>query len=112
MGVSNGVVGSLAFVAYDQGGPAVVMYVITRRIKEKPHRLSRLIQLSPAGFHKDSNLCFTFPHPTRFSRMLLNKSARDFHNYPAVGGLVQTSMSYLVGGDNSKVELAWSPGFA
>ncbi|KAG5389790.1 hypothetical protein IGI04_031331 [Brassica rapa subsp. trilocularis] len=79
------------------------MYVITRRIKEKPHRLSRLIQLSLAGFHKDSNL---------FSRMLLNKSARDFHNYPAVGGLVQTSMSYLVGGDNSKVELAWSPGFA
>ncbi|CAN7032435.1 unnamed protein product [Brassica rapa subsp. trilocularis] len=35
------------------------MYVITRRIKEKPHRLSRLIQLSLAGFHKDSNLCFT-----------------------------------------------------
>lgn len=33
--------------------------------------------------------------------MLLNKLARDFHNYPAVGGLVQTLMSYGVGGDSS-----------
>ncbi|PKI43883.1 hypothetical protein CRG98_035717 [Punica granatum] len=96
------------------------MYIITRRIEEKPHRLSRLILLSPAGFHGDSNLVFTvlenlflllspilsllipaFYIPTRFFRMLLNKLARDFHNYPAVGGLVQTLMSYVVGGDSS-----------
>ena len=33
--------------------------------------------------------------------MLFNKLARDFHNYPAVGGLVQTLMGYVVGGDSS-----------
>lgn len=98
----------------------MLMYVIVSRIEEKPHRLSRLILLSPAGFHHDSNMVFTaveyifllispimariFPAfyiPTRFFRMLLNKLARDLHNYPAVGGLVQTLMSYVVGGDSS-----------
>ncbi|KAH7857074.1 hypothetical protein Vadar_008777 [Vaccinium darrowii] len=96
------------------------MYIITRRIEEKPHKLSRLILLSPAGFHDDTNIMFTVVEhiflllapilaplvpglyiPTRFFRMLLNKLARDFHNYPAVGGLVQTLMSYVVGGDSS-----------
>ncbi|CAE5957852.1 unnamed protein product [Arabidopsis arenosa] len=110
----------LCVVSHSLGGAAVLMYIITRKIEEKPHRLSRLILLSPAGFHDDSNMCFTlmeytflllgpvlsrivpaFYIPTKFFRMLLNKLARDFHNYPAVGGLVQTLMSYVVGGDSS-----------
>ncbi|GFS32406.1 alpha/beta-Hydrolases superfamily protein [Actinidia rufa] len=110
----------LCAVCHSLGGAAILMYVITRRIEEKPHRLSRLILLSPAGFHDDSNFVFTVVEyiflrlapimaplvpglyiPTRFFRMLLNKLARDFHNYPAVGGLVQTLMSYVVGGDSS-----------
>lgn len=110
----------LCAVCHSLGGAAILMYVITRRIEEKPHRLSRLILLSPAGFHNDSTFVFTvveyfflmlgpimapfvpgFYIPTRFFRMLLNKLARDFHNYPAVGGLVQTLMSYFVGGDSS-----------
>ena len=110
----------LCAVCHSLGGAAILMYVITHRIEEKPHRLSRLILLSPAGFHDDSNFVFTVVEyiflrlapimaplvpglyiPTRFFRMLLNKLARDFHNYPAVGGLVQTLMSYVVGGDSS-----------
>ncbi|XP_040999286.1 uncharacterized protein LOC121245072 isoform X2 [Juglans microcarpa x Juglans regia] len=110
----------LCAVCHSLGGAAMLMYVITRRVEEKPHRLSRLVLLSPAGFHDDSNFVFTivehlflvlapilspfvtsFYIPTRFFRMLLNKLARDFHNYPAVGGLVQTLMSYVVGGDSS-----------
>ncbi|GAV58814.1 Abhydro_lipase domain-containing protein [Cephalotus follicularis] len=110
----------LCAVCHSLGGAAILMYVITRRIEEKPHRLSRLILLSPAGFHDDSTLVFTAVEylflllapilaplvpglyiPTRFFRMLLNKLARDFNNYPAVGGLVQTLMSYVVGGDSS-----------
>ncbi|XP_044466246.1 lipase member N-like isoform X2 [Mangifera indica] len=110
----------LSAVCHSLGGAAILMYVITRQIEEKPHRLSRLILLSPAGFHDDSNLVFTMVEylfllmapilqrivpgiyiPTRFFRMLLNKLARDFHNNPAVGGLVQTLMSYGVGGDSS-----------
>ncbi|KAK6148665.1 hypothetical protein DH2020_019577 [Rehmannia glutinosa] len=107
-------------ICHSLGGAAILMYVITRRIEEKPHRLSRIILLSPAGFHDDSTFMFTmaeylflflapflapfvsaFYIPTRFFRMLLNKLARDFHNLPAVGGLVQTLMSYVVGGDSS-----------
>lgn len=110
----------LCAVCHSLGGAAMLMYVITRRVEEKPHRLSRLVLLSPAGFHEDSTFVFTvvehlflalgpilapfvpgFYIPTRFFRMLLNKLARDFHNYPAVGGLVQTLMSYFVGGDSS-----------
>ncbi|KAJ8752709.1 hypothetical protein K2173_007019 [Erythroxylum novogranatense] len=110
----------LCAICHSLGGAAMLMYIITRRIEEKPHRLSRMILLSPAGFHHDSNLVFTaieylffllapvlayivpaFYIPTRFFRMLLNKLARDFHNYPAIGGLVQTLMSYVVGGDSS-----------
>ncbi|KAL7139433.1 hypothetical protein ABFS83_09G050200 [Erythranthe nasuta] len=107
-------------ICHSLGGAGILMYVITRRIAEKPHRLSRMILLSPAGFHHDSSFMFTsveylflflapalapfvpaFYIPTRFFRMLLNKLARDFHNLPAVGGLVQTLMSYVVGGDSS-----------
>ncbi|XP_042015836.1 uncharacterized protein LOC121763818 isoform X1 [Salvia splendens] len=110
----------LCAICHSLGGAAILMYVITRRIEETPHRLSRMILLSPAGFHHDSTVVFTvseylfslispllapfFPAfyiPTRFFRMLLNKLARDFHNLPAVGGLVQTLMSYVVGGDSS-----------
>ncbi|KAI8528702.1 hypothetical protein RHMOL_Rhmol12G0168300 [Rhododendron molle] len=110
----------LCAICHSLGGAGILMYIITRRIEEKPHRLSRLILLSPAGFHDDSSLMFTVVEyiflllapilvplvpglyiPTRFFRMLLNKLARDFHNYPAVGGLVQTLMSYVVGGDSS-----------
>ncbi|TMW95984.1 hypothetical protein EJD97_008087 [Solanum chilense] len=110
----------LCAISHSLGGAAILMYVITQRIEEKPHRLSRLILLSPAGFHHDSNIVFTvmeyvflvlspllmpfvpaFYIPTRFFRMLVNKLARDFHNLPAVGGLVQTLISYVVGGDSS-----------
>ncbi|XP_010695732.2 uncharacterized protein LOC104908335 isoform X1 [Beta vulgaris subsp. vulgaris] len=111
---------NLCAICHSLGGAGILMYVITRQIEQIPHRLARLILLSPAGFHDDSNLAFTvvehlflalapilskivpaFYIPTRFFRMLLNKLARDFHNYPAVGGLVQTLMSYVVGGDSS-----------
>lgn len=110
----------LCAICHSLGGAAMLMYLITSQIEEKPRRLSRLILLSPGGFHGDSNLVFTlvenlllvlapilaplvpaFYIPTRFFRLMLNKLARDFINYPAVGGLVQTLMSYVVGGDSS-----------
>ncbi|KAE9588210.1 hypothetical protein Lal_00003296 [Lupinus albus] len=110
----------LCAICHSLGGAAILMYVITRRLQDKPHRLSRLVLLSPAGFHQDSNIVFSaielvltlmapvlsplvpaFYIPTRFFRMLVFKLARDLHNLPAVGGLVQTLMSYVVGGDSS-----------
>ncbi|CAK8534177.1 unnamed protein product [Lathyrus sativus] len=110
----------LCAISHSLGGAAMIMYIVTRRTEEKPHRLSRLILLSPAGFHDDSNIVFSmaeilltiaapvlshvvpaFYIPTRFFRMLVFKLARDLHNLPAVGGLVQTLMSYVVGGDSS-----------
>ncbi|KAE8720524.1 STOMATAL CYTOKINESIS-DEFECTIVE 1 family protein [Hibiscus syriacus] len=110
----------LCAISHSMGGAAMLMYVIIRRIEEKPHRLSRLILLSPAGFHDETSFFLTMAHyvclllapilalfvpalyiPTRFFRMLFNKLVRDFHNYPAVGGLVQTILSYGFGGDSS-----------
>lgn len=110
----------LCAISHSLGGASMLMYVITRRIEEKPHRLSRLILLSPAGFHHDSNLVFSvvehvmflfspmlsriFPAfyiPTRFIRMIVYKLARDLQNLPAVGGLVQTLLGYVLGGDSS-----------
>ncbi|KAL5052580.1 hypothetical protein RYX36_033262 [Vicia faba] len=110
----------LCAISHSLGGASMLMYIITRRIEEKTHRLSRLILLSPAGFHHDSNLVFSvvesvilflapvlsriFPAfyiPTRFFRMLFNKLARDLQNLPAAGGLVQTLLGYVLGGDSS-----------
>uniref|UniRef100_A0A7N0U139 Partial AB-hydrolase lipase domain-containing protein n=1 Tax=Kalanchoe fedtschenkoi TaxID=63787 RepID=A0A7N0U139_KALFE len=110
----------LCAVSHSLGVAAILTYVITRRIEERAHRMSRLVLLSPAGFHDDSSIVFTmveyvflwlspllaliipaFYIPTRFFRMLLNKLARDFLNFPAVRGLVQTLMNYVVGGDSS-----------
>ncbi|XP_015692877.1 uncharacterized protein LOC102716135 [Oryza brachyantha] len=110
----------LCAVCHSLGGAVMLMYVVTSRIAQKSHRLSRLVLLSPAGFHEDSNVVFSMVEklilfvgpvlaplipglyiPTRFFRMLLNKLARDFNNYPALGGLVQTLMGYVVGGDSS-----------
>lgn len=110
----------LGVVCHSLGGAVMLMYIIMRQIEAKPHRLSRMILLSPAGFHENSTPVFTIAGylvlvlgpilapiipglyiPTRFFRMLLNKLVRDFHNYPALGGLVQTVMSYFVGGDSS-----------
>ncbi|XP_074590623.1 uncharacterized protein LOC141846480 [Curcuma longa] len=110
----------LCAISHSLGGAVMLMYVITSRINLVPHRLSRLILLSPAGFHDDSTIVFTILErvmlllgpliatvvpglyiPTRFFRMLINKLAKDFQNYPALGGLVQTLMSYVVGGDSS-----------
>lgn len=107
-------------VAHSLGGAGLLMYVVTRRLEGKPHRLSRLILLSPAGFHKEAPfLCglvqYIFPAMapllaplvpglyirTKIFRGLFNKLARDFQNYPALGGLVQTLCSYVVGGDSS-----------
>lgn len=107
-------------VAHSLGGAALLMYVVTRRLEGKAHRLSRLILLSPAGFHEEAPfLCglvqYIFPAmapllapimpglyiPTKTFRGIFNKLARDFQNYPALGGLVQTLCSYTVGGDSS-----------
>ncbi|CAN6445980.1 unnamed protein product [Victoria cruziana] len=110
----------LSAICHSLGGAVMLMYIITRRLENLPHRLSRLVLLSPAGFHEECTIALTvlsyllrllapilaplvpgFYIPTRFFRMLFNKLARDFHNYPAVGGLVQTLLSYVVGGDSS-----------
>ena len=110
----------LCAICHSLGGASMLMYVVTRRLKSKPHRLSRLVLLSPAGFHHDSSLLFSaaervlfllgpilsriFPAfyvPTRFFRMLVNKLARDLQHLPAAGGLVQTLLGYVAGGDSS-----------
>ncbi|EFJ12557.1 hypothetical protein SELMODRAFT_123829, partial [Selaginella moellendorffii] len=111
---------TLCGISHSLGGAAMLMYVVTARLEGRPHRLSRLILLSPAGFHEDSPWLFYILQylipllgpvlrplvpgiyiPTKFLRMVLNKLARDFQNYPALGGLVQLLCGSVVGGDSS-----------
>lgn len=111
---------TLCGIAHSLGGAAMLIYVVTQCLANRPHYLSRLILLSPAGFHEDAPLVlkvcqyvipfsasfvsFFMPGiyiPTRFFRALFNKLSRDFQNYPALGGLVQALLSYLIGGDSS-----------
>ncbi|CAH2042975.1 unnamed protein product [Thlaspi arvense] len=140
--VSNGVVGSPAFAAFDQGYDVflgnfrglVSREHIDKNISSKQYWHYSINEHGtediPAMIEKihevkTSELKSTVPvleeesngnQPYRvcaichslggaailmFFRMLFNKLARDFHNYPAVGGLVQTLMSYVVGGDSS-----------
>ncbi|KAE8724982.1 STOMATAL CYTOKINESIS-DEFECTIVE 1 family protein [Hibiscus syriacus] len=110
----------LGAMAHSLGGAVMLMYLVMRLIERKPHKLSRMILLSPAGFHQETIFILTVAHyflvplgriiayfvpalyiPTWFFRMLFNKLARDFHNYPALGGLIQTVLSYMLGGDSS-----------
>eukprot|EP00850_Spirogloea_muscicola_P003823 SM000016S01811 [mRNA] locus=s16:14558:21897:+ [translate_table: standard] len=116
---------SMSTVSHSLGGAAMLVYIVTRRILGKPHRLSRMILLSPAGFHQQTPFLFDllmwgvvgpFPFldsimtryipgfyiPTRGLRLLFNKLAQDFQNLPALRALVQVLMSsLLVGGDSS-----------
>ena len=56
---NDGQLYKLCAICHSLGGASMLMYVVTRRIEAKPHRLSRLVLLSPAGFHHDSNLVFS-----------------------------------------------------
>ena len=111
---------SVCAVSHSLGGAAMLMYLVTRCLKGLPHRLSMLTLLSLARFHEDAAMIFKlFEYflpafapilaplipglyiPTKFFWMLFHKLAQDFQNYPAIGGLVQTLLSYVVGGDSS-----------
>ncbi|KAG0607690.1 hypothetical protein M758_8G047800 [Ceratodon purpureus] len=107
---------TLCGIAHSLGGAAILIYLVTRCLAKKPHYLSRLILLSPAGFHEEVPFAarvimyiapfatYILPGiyiPTRFFRALFNKLSRDFQNYPALGSLVQAILSYLIGGDSS-----------
>lgn len=111
----------LSAVAHSLGGAAVMLYLATQCMKEEPHRFSRVILLSPAGFHEKTPVLFAFLRaivpiidpfmerfapgffiPTRGLRLLFNKLAQDFQNLPAVRALVQVVISsFFVGGDSS-----------
>ncbi|KAL8124139.1 hypothetical protein AgCh_011954 [Apium graveolens] len=139
--IANGVVGSPAFAAFDQGYDVylgnfrglVSREHVDKKISsqqywhysinehgtedipamiEKIHdvKMSELKSLKPdlnkeygGQPYKICAICHSLGGAgiLMFFRMLLNKLARDLHNYPAVGGLVQTLMSYVVGGDSS-----------
>lgn len=46
---------TITYVGHSMGGMVLPMYVINRRIKNKPHYLSSAILLSPAGIHTNSS---------------------------------------------------------
>eukprot|EP00249_Psilotum_nudum_P016178 c25698_g1_i1 orf=197-2302(+) len=111
---------TICAVGHSVGAAAILMYIVTRRLANKVHRLSRIILMSPVGLHENSPFFMRilanlvpamapllspiipgFYVPGTILRLLFYKLARDFQVYPAFGGLVQTLFSYTVGGDSS-----------
>eukprot|EP00271_Cylindrocystis_brebissonii_P015310 TRINITY_DN3778_c0_g3_i1.p1 TRINITY_DN3778_c0_g3~~TRINITY_DN3778_c0_g3_i1.p1 ORF type:complete len:883 (+),score=143.64 TRINITY_DN3778_c0_g3_i1:597-3245(+) len=111
----------LSVVAHSLGGAAVMLYVVAQRRKQEAHRFTRIILLSPAGFHEKTPFLFDvlvvlmpviipvmsriMPGvyiPTNILRSLFHRLAQDFQNLPGLGALVQTVISrFVLGGDSS-----------
>ncbi|CAI8594831.1 unnamed protein product [Vicia faba] len=143
--VSNGVVGSPAFAAYDQGYDVFLgnfrglvsrehvnknissrqywQYSVNEHATEDiPAMIEKIdevktaeLKLSKPDIEEETDddqlykLC-AISHSLGGAAMIIDSinycgsrfvSSRDLHNLPAVGGLVQTLMSYVVGGDSS-----------
>lgn len=108
-------------VAHSLGGAASLIYLISRLIMNQPHHISRLVLLSPAGFHhkKIPPLAWFFVLlyplqplfvkfspglfvPTHSLRVLFQKLMEDIHSLPALSDFVDYIISKgFFGGDKS-----------
>eukprot|EP00898_Chlorokybus_atmophyticus_P005579 jgi/Chlat1/6021/Chrsp4S06203 len=111
---------TMAAVAHSLGGAAIMLYVVACRRANLPHRLSRVVLLSPAGFHHDlpvfyrgvrmflpllhpllSRLSPGIYIPTRVMRLLFSKLTQDLQNLPGLRALVQVALSAVLFGSDS-----------
>lgn len=53
----------LRVVGHSLGGAALLIYLVTSRLQKRPHRIYRLILLTPAGFLQKAPLVTTSPLP-------------------------------------------------
>ncbi|CAG9462204.1 unnamed protein product [Pedinophyceae sp. YPF-701] len=116
---------TLQAVAHSLGGGVALLYLCTRLRQGAPHRLSRLVLLSPAGFHSYlpislrvlskpvrviGNLYARFAGaplsaglhiPGFWPRLFAFKLAADLQRIPALGELARVAMGGGILGDDS-----------
>ncbi|KFM23313.1 Lysosomal acid lipase/cholesteryl ester hydrolase [Auxenochlorella protothecoides] len=120
---------NLQGVGHSLGAACLLMYVTVCRMQGRPHRLRRLVLMSPAGFHSHvprtiaackwlmpwaarlmdlvlpgRGLGLRLPSP--FLRYVTFKLTLDLSELPALQSLVRRSMQALMSGDGSEWDLA------
>ncbi|KAI7841938.1 hypothetical protein COHA_004465 [Chlorella ohadii] len=121
----------LQAVAHSLGAAAVMMYAVVCRMRGQPHRLRRLVLMSPAGFHSPIPggmlpFKYLFPPlvwlvdripllrghglgmrlPSPLLRYITFKFSKDLRHMPALQDLVAAFMRAMTGGDTSQWQAA------
>lgn len=119
----------LRAVGHSLGAMSLLMYVLACHRKGRPHHLSRLVLLTPAGFHIDipgvawlvvwwlpplarglrwawRSFAWGFFIPTFFARLLAFKLVHDVHRHPSLAAVLRALASGLLGGDISQWDRA------
>lgn len=119
----------LRVVGHSLGGCALLIYLISRLVEHKQHHISKMILLSPAGFHpKYPYIVYPLIHilplfhfisefifgyegialiiPGVYTRLFFFKAFQDILKIPAIKYILKRSIRWLMNGDASPWEFA------
>lgn len=119
----------LKVVAHSLGAASVLMYAVMCGILGQPHRISKMVLLTPAGFHKNyPTIALPFYHvlpiimrflnayrpgvgapayiPSSLLRYITFKLSTDLHQIPALNELTRAALRLLFNGDSSEWDRA------
>ena len=121
---------NLRVVAHSLGGAAALIYMVMRLRSGRPHRVRRLVLLTPAGFHArlpwslwpaltlaplahwvmrlvlGAGAAAPLYIPTSSARLLTFRFMLDLARLPALGDLLRAFMRFALGGDRSQWDRA------
>jgi len=120
---------TLKVVAHSLGAASMLIYAVMCRVLGQPHRISRMVLLTPAGFHHTyPSIAMPFLHILPFIMRFLNafrpgvgapayipspllryvtfKLSTDLHHIPALNELTRAALRLLFNGDSSEWDRA------
>lgn len=120
---------TLKVVAHSLGAASILIYAVMCRVLGEPHRISRMVLLTPAGFHhKYPSVAMPFLHilpvimrflnafrpgvgapayiPSPLLRYVTFKLSTDLHHIPALNELTRAALRLLFNGDSSEWDRA------
>lgn len=120
---------TLKVVAHSLGAASMLIYAVMCRVLGQPHRISRMVLLTPAGFHhKYPSVAMPFLHilpvimrflnafrpgvgapayiPSPLLRYVTFKLSTDLHHIPALNELTRAALRLLFNGDSSEWDRA------
>ena len=119
----------LRVVAHSLGAASVLIYAVMCRVRGQPHRITKMVLLTPAGFHrKRPNFAIPFLYmlpivmrllnsfrpgvgapayiPSSLLRYITFKLSTDLHQIPALNELTRAALRLLMNGDSSEWDRA------